>query len=162
MLASARRRPDWGGYYSSRIEAGDRKALLFSCPRRASALCCHVRLRSSLCEALAVTHALLHHEKDISNCDVICFIDNEAASTALIKGTSTSQDVDHLAAVAHIITCRANTRMWYEWVDSGSNISDGLSRDGTSDKLALEQNWLVNEHSDIGCEILNTPLVDFI
>ena len=101
------------------------------------------------CEALAVTHALLHHEKDISNCDVICFIDNEAACTALIKGTSASQDVDHLAAVAHIITCRANTRMWYEWVDSGGNISDGLSRDGTYDKLALEQNWLVNEHSDI-------------
>ena len=52
--------------------------------------------------------------------------------------------------------------MWYEWVDSGSNISDGLSRDGTSDKLALEQNWLVKEYSDIGYEILNTPLVEFI
>ena len=34
-----------------------------------------------------------------------------------------------------------------------TDISDGLSGDGTSDKLALEQHWLVNEYSDIGCEI---------
>ena len=66
---------------------------------------------------------------------MIRFIDDEAACTAMIKGTSTSHDVDHLAAVAHILTCQPYTRMWCEWVDSGSNISDGLSRDGTSDKL---------------------------
>ena len=102
------------------------------------------------------------YEQELKNSDVVCFVDNEAVCSAYIKGSSSSSDVDHLASIAHLLACRSSIRVWYEWIDSNSNISDGLSRDGLQDAYAISQGWQLQEVDDIGTSLLNTPLTDYI
>ena len=92
----------------------------------------------------------------------IAFIDNEAVCTAFIKGSSTSRDVDHLASIAHLVSCRSGIRLWFEWIDSDSNISDGLSRLGVHDEFAIQQKWQLREHEDIGHKLFQQHLTEFI
>ena len=77
--------------------------------------------------------------------DVTWFIDNEAAVSSLIRGTSRSEDVGHIAAAAQLAMMAVGARVWYEWVDTKSNPSDGLSRGGLSDPWTLQRNWLLQE-----------------
>ena len=39
------------------------------------------------------------------------------------------------------LVCRA----WFEWIDSDSNISDGLSREGVTDPWTKAQGWDLKE-----------------
>ena len=41
----------------------------------------------------------------------------------------------------HILAHTYNMRLWVEWIDSDSNPSDGLSRDGLDDKWTQQQHW---------------------
>ena len=70
--------------------------------------------------------------------DVVCFIDNEAAATAAIRGTSGQEDVNSIVQPAHLFWMYLDVRAWIWWVDSNSNPSDGLSR------LGLEDPWTNN------------------
>ena len=36
-------------------------------------------------------------------------------------------------------------RAWFEWIDSKSNPSDGLSRDGLEDPWTIAQDWDLKE-----------------
>ena len=38
-----------------------------------------------------------------------------------------------------------STSPWFEWVDSDSNLADGLSRDGAADPWTLDQDWELHE-----------------
>ena len=60
------------------------------------------------------------------------------------------------------MSCRSNIRVWYEWVDSESNISDGLSRDGLDDKFAIAQGWSLQELEDVGHVLLRQQLTQYI
>ena len=75
--------------------------------------------------------------------DVIFFVDNEAACSSLIKGSTASQDVGEIAAVTHLFLCKYNVRAWFEWIDSKSNPSDGLSRLGLNDPWSQRQGWFL-------------------
>ncbi|OLP77008.1 hypothetical protein AK812_SmicGene42982 [Symbiodinium microadriaticum] len=75
------------------------------------------------------------------NRDVLWFIDNEAAASACIRGSSGSRDVDSMVRLAHVMSAKSGTRIWYEWVNSTSNPADGLSRGGLSDPWTLAQGW---------------------
>ena len=85
--------------------------------------------------------ATLHHQ------DLLWFIDNEAAVASLIRGSSSQIDVHTLVQVAHFLFQRFQIRVWIEWIDSESNPSDGLSRDGVSDSWTRSQPWDVSEVS---------------
>ena len=43
--------------------------------------------------------------------------------------------------VAHMLWLHLDMRVWIEWIDSHSNPSDGLSRDGYVDAWTLKQQW---------------------
>ena len=45
-------------------------------------------------------------------------------------------DMARFAAVAHLAFAKLSSRLWVEWIDSKSNPSDGVSREGISDELA--------------------------
>ena len=100
-------------------------------------------------EALAVMAAtLLHRHQDIlRNRDVLWFVDNIGALQILIKGNSSQFDAGNVCAAAHLFWAAAGTRVWFEWVRSDNNPSDGLSRDGIHDEWTLEQKpkWHVQE-----------------
>ena len=76
--------------------------------------------------------------------DVLWFVDNESACSALIRGHSSQGDVHVIAQTASLLMCRNSCRTWYEWIDSASNVSDGLSRLGLQDPWTLAQGWLLS------------------
>ena len=84
--------------------------------------------------------ALRHH-------DLLWFIDNEAAVSSLIRGASSQEDVHLIAQFSHAFLHTLQCRVWYEWTDSASNPSDGLSRDGLLDVWSLNQLWDLREYS---------------
>ena len=73
--------------------------------------------------------------------DAIFFIDNEAACAAMIRGSSKEPDVGAIVNAVHWLLYQADCRAWFEWIDSSSNCSDGLSRDGLKDAWTLAQKW---------------------
>ena len=81
----------------------------------------------------------------LSGQDVLWFVDNEGACSALIRGHSGQGDVHVIAQTASLLMCRNNCRTWYEWIDTASNLSDGLSRLGLKDPWTLAQGWILNE-----------------
>ena len=44
-----------------------------------------------------------------------------------------------------LLLIRYNIAVWFEWVDSDSNLADGLSRDGAEDPWTLDQDWELHE-----------------
>ena len=75
------------------------------------------------------------------------FVDNEAAVSSLIRGTSRSGDVGHIAAIAQLRLLQLGASPWFEWIDSHSNPADGLSRDGLADEWTAAQGLLLKEWS---------------
>ena len=70
---------------------------------------------------------------------VVQSIDNEAAVSSLIKGTSRAEDVGNLAAAVHILCLKLEVRIWCEWIDSKSNPAVGLNRDGLRNEWTCRQ-----------------------
>ena len=66
--------------------------------------------------------------------DVLWFFDNEAAVSAIIRVSTAEPDVLILVQQAHLQFHELQMRTWVEWIDSSSNPSDGLSRDGLLDE----------------------------
>ena len=99
-------------------------------------------------EAVVALLALVTEPELFVSEDVLWFMDNEAAVSSLIRGSSRASDVGHIAAAARIASVRLGCRIWYEWIDTASNPSDGLSRAGTIDPWTLEQGWCLREVCD--------------
>ena len=101
-----------------------------------------------IAETLAVLAATLLHQDVLRNRDVVWFVDNIGALQVLIKGNSSQFDAGNACAAAHLYWAAAGTRVWFEWVASNDNPSDGLSRDGLHDTwtMAQEPHWSVQEY----------------
>ena len=113
------------------------------------------------CEAIAVPQAIIREPHLFAGSDVIWFIDNEAACSSLVRGTSSQDDIGTIAGVTHFLMLRYNIRIWYEWIDSNSNPADGLSRDGLLDEWTVRQGWeLANSESLRWHEMMSTVPVD--
>lgn len=96
-------------------------------------------------EALCGLVAPLHLGSLLKNCDILWWGDNEAAIAALARGTSSQDDVHELVQATHLTLHRLSSRVWWEWIDTSSNPSDGLSRSGLTDAWTLRQNWKLEE-----------------
>ena len=55
------------------------------------------------CEAFAPLAALWNCPQDFVDRDCLAFIDNEAACAALVRGSSSAEDVEHIALLTHIL-----------------------------------------------------------
>ena len=86
------------------------------------------------------------------------FIDNEAACSSMVRGGSTAEDVAEIAAIAHLLLLKFQIKVWFEWIDSDSNPSDGLSRDGLLDVWTLEQGWELSEPAPLQLSELSSLL----
>ena len=90
-------------------------------------------------KAFAVLTSVWQHRDLLNGSDVIFYVDNEASATAMIKGDSRLPAVGVMAMCVQLLLIRYNIAVWFEWVDSDSNLADGLSRDGATDPWTLEQ-----------------------
>ena len=81
-------------------------------------------------ETFAPLAAIMDFPALFQGADVLWFVDNEAACSTLIRGASREEDVATIAELTQLSLLRLRTRVWFEWVDSKANPSDGLSREG--------------------------------
>ena len=58
------------------------------------------------------------HPDRFRNADVIWYIDNEAAASSLVRGSSIQLDVHMIAQYAQVVLHRLGARTWWEWIDS--------------------------------------------
>ena len=96
-------------------------------------------------EAVAVLAAFVLTPELVAGRELVWFIDNEAALSSLIRGSSRADDVGHIAACTQVAMLQHSSSAWFEWVDSASNPADGLSRDGVRDTWTLQQGWELRE-----------------
>jgi len=81
-------------------------------------------------EALAPSTALVNNPDVYRGRDIIWFIDNEGACSILVRGACAPEDIAGIAECTMMISIRLGARIWYEWIDTAANPSDGLSRQG--------------------------------
>jgi hypothetical protein len=86
------------------------------------------------------------HANLLTNTELTWFVDNEPAASTLIRGRSRTEFGSYVGLAFHLIFLKLRTRCWIEWIDSKSNPSDGLSRDGVSDVWTTQQGWAVQEY----------------
>jgi len=100
-------------------------------------------------ETLAVLATTIEHKESLRGRDVIWFVDNIGALQVLIKGNSAQFDAGNVCAAAHLLWASLGTRVWFEWVASDDNPSDGLSRKGLLDEWTLKQTpkWQIAEYT---------------
>lgn len=96
------------------------------------------------CEGYAMPLVAWNEAHAWQSVGVIWFVDNADTATAMFKGTSSSGDVSAVCAITHLLLAYHNVRIWWEWVDSDSNISDGLSRLGLEDLWTIRQGWMLS------------------
>ena len=80
-----------------------------------------------------------HFPELISQADVLWFLDNSSAVSALIKGSSSVYDSCQMAMRAQATFMALRARCWFEHVGTAQNPADGLSRDGYADLWVHEQ-----------------------
>lgn len=77
--------------------------------------------------------------------DALWFVDNECAVSALIRASSRQPDIHQIAQFSQAAYHSLQCRVWFEWIDSASNPSDGLSRSGLLDEWSQQQGWTLAE-----------------
>ena len=96
-------------------------------------------------DSFAVLTAIRQHWDLLTGGDATSFTDNEPAARATIKGDSRLPVVGAMAMCVQLLLIRYNIAVWFAWVDSDSNLADGLGRDDAEDSWALKQNWELHE-----------------
>ncbi|CAE7884921.1 unnamed protein product [Symbiodinium necroappetens] len=85
-------------------------------------------------ELLMVLQGLLTFPSQFQGSSGVWYVDNIAALMALVRGRSDSPELDHMAQTVHILLFHLRCYLYFEWVPSGSNWADGISRDGFEDR----------------------------
>ena len=84
-------------------------------------------------ELVVVLMALAFYAPYVRGKHGLWFIDNVAALMSLIKGRSSTAELDLMSGAVHAILCGLGCATYFEWVQSADNWSDGISRAGLRD-----------------------------
>ena len=96
---------------------------------------------SGVLELFAVYAQLFEHRKQLAGRDVNYFVDNVGVLAQLTKGSSAAEDLSPIVGAIHFLLIWYDIRVWWEYVESEANLSDGLSRYGAADTLARRLGW---------------------
>ncbi len=114
-------------------------------------------------EVIAIPVAAWLFRASIRHRDVIFFLDNQAAWSALIKSASSAEDCSSISLVCNLLLMLFCVRPWFEYVHTAQNPADPLSRDGLADRgvRAKLRNglWKVS-HTEPPWPLLTSPFPD--
>ena len=79
-------------------------------------------------EQAAIVMGVLHKADWFHDRDAVWFIDNTAALSAMIKGSSAEPDLARAAAAIHLVLADNRSRVWFEYIESDINWADEPSR----------------------------------
>ena len=94
-------------------------------------------------ELLMVYLALIVFAEHFRGRRGIWFIDNIAALMALVRGRSRHEDLDNLAGAIHAAMFSLEVWIYFEWVESKANWSDGISREGPEDLWSTQNGFAI-------------------
>jgi len=107
-------------------------------------------------ELLAVLVAITEVAGSIRGASSIWFIDNVAALMALVKGSSGSHSLDQMAKIIHLACFAIRSVPYFEYIESGANWSDEISREGAQGNWAPCNAFSVKE-CGVAVELLTLP-----
>ena len=81
---------------------------------------------------------LYQFRKQLSRQRVVWFVDNSVAVSCFAKGAGRNPNIAYLVAAFHMIAMCYDVHVWFEYVQSADNWSDGISRRGFSDRLVQD------------------------
>ena len=84
-------------------------------------------------ELMMVLYGLVNRPSHFRGRRGIWFIDNIAALMSLIRGRSSSSDLDRISSMIHVALFALRCWAWWEYIPSKSNWSDSISRLGFDD-----------------------------
>ena len=96
---------------------------------------------SGVLELFAVYMHLYEHRWQLKSRDIRFFVDNVGVLAQLTKGASSAEDLSPIVSAIHFLIVMFDMRIWWEYVESEANISDGLSRKGANDDMAIRLSW---------------------
>ena len=79
-------------------------------------------------ECIAVLRMLVYHPDVFRGRDVRWFVDNTAVLGALVRGRSGDPVVHIMTELIHLLLFCLQCMVYFEWVESDANWSDGMSR----------------------------------
>ena len=91
----------------------------------------------------------------------IWYIDNVAALMAMVRGRANSPDVDRMAEILQGAMFALGIWLYFEWVESNSNWSDGISRSGLKDTWQAA-NGFQSSRCKFMADLLQLPLLAVI
>eukprot|EP00434_Breviolum_minutum_P039847 symbB.v1.2.035390.t1/scaffold4753.1/size44016/3 len=101
------------------------------------------------------------HPEVLRSRDVLWFIDNECAVSSLIKASSPQSDIHLIAQFSQAAYHALQARVWFEWIDSASNPSDGLSRAGSDQQPSqILLVWCVAQPQHLGAKAATSVAVE--
>ena len=89
---------------------------------------------------MTIGHAIVHFRGKPG----IWWIDNIAALMAVVRGRSNNSELGQMAGAIHAILYSAKCPMFFEWVHSPDNWSDGISRQGIYDEWYQQHGFAVS------------------
>ncbi len=92
----------------------------------------------ALCEAAMVPLSFLQWPEKFRGRRMVWYVDNTAAMPSFVRGASANPDLERIVGLFWMLAYHLDVQVWFEWVDSDSNWSDGVSRDLASDPFAAE------------------------
>ena len=102
------------------------------------------------CECLMLPVTLEAEAERLRGRNITWYVDNTAALSGIVKGTSREATNRQIIAWFWILAFRLDIRIWLEYVDSESNWSDGISREFGKDKFAKDNCFSTGElHPDL-------------
>ncbi len=76
---------------------------------------------------------------------VVWYVDNTSAMASFVKGTSKSAELEKIVGLFWMLAWHFDILVWFEWVDSDSNWSDGASRLFQEDPFASAHQFRMQE-----------------
>ncbi len=92
----------------------------------------------ALCEAAMIPIALREWPERFRGRSIVWYVASTAAMSAFAKGASANQHLDAIVGLCWIIAFHLDCRLGSEWVDSGANWLDDMSRLFDADPLSRE------------------------
>ncbi len=94
-----------------------------------------------LCEAAMVPLALIQWPESFRGRNMVWYVDNTSAMASFVKGASANEDLERIVGLFWMLAWHLQVRVWFEWVDSDSNWSDGVSRLLEKDEFSAEHGF---------------------
>ena len=88
---------------------------------------------------------LLEEGEALARREVVWFVDNTAALSGVVKGSSSHRVLERLIGAFWILAYRSQVTVWIEYGTSGDNWSDGISRELDKDVFSREHGFSIEE-----------------